>query len=337
MPVTVSSPQVHQRLIRTLLDRYYGADSPAEERGFISSHWQYHSQTFRLRLDADGAIAELHGEGKGTWLWSRPQRRLLDQACIGSHFLHIPHRLDVLRLLRTAGGVCRSMGLHPTLDVFRQVCTLALLRRYLPASAGLGRLNVMFIGDGYGVLAALVKAVIPNSTAVMVDIGKTLLFQAHYCQRAHPASIHAFVDEVTDLPQADFVYCPAERLAALERFEFDAAVSIASMQEMNEPTVTRYFTFLRQHLRPTNLFYCCNRERKELLGGEVSEFIRYPWRADDIALVDGYCPWHQYFFASRRAQRGPKVFGVRMPLIGYYDGPIRHRLARLAVASPGRS
>jgi len=53
------------------------------------------------------------------------------------------------------------------------------------------------------------------------------------------------VDKETDLGQADFLYCPAETLHALEKYRFDIAVNVASMQEMTSATISRYFDFMR--------------------------------------------------------------------------------------------
>ena len=249
-----------------------------------------------------------------------------------SHLIHLPNRKELLRLFAVAARVCRAMGLDPTLDVFRQVCTLEVLQRHLPNEMRHKRMHVLMIGDGYGVLSALFKSVFPNSTVVMIDIGKTLLFQAYHCQKAHPEHEHALAASVSDLKRVDFVYCPAEDLVSLERFKFDMAMNIASMQEMNVSTIARYFAFLRKYLHPTNLFYCCNRESKTLVGGEVSEFLRYPWQDDDRYLLDEYCPWHQYFFSRSRAKNGLYFYGARVPFVNFYDGKIMHRLAVLATS-----
>jgi hypothetical protein len=51
---------------------------------------------------------------------------------------------------------------------------------------------------------------------------------------------------------------------------------------------------------PHNYFYCYNRERGVLPGGEVSSLADYyPWRAGDRVHLDEPCPWHQYFVTAR--------------------------------------
>ena len=197
------------------------------------------------------------------------------------------------------------------------------------------RLNVLMIGDGFGVLASMFKSVFPNSTVVMIDIGKTLLFQAYRCQRAHPGADHVLATAEADLQSAEFVYCPAEQLESLGNLRFDLAVNTNSMQEMNDQTIQGYFDFLRGHFHPENLFYCCNRESKTMEGGEVSEFLNYPWRDDDRHLVDGVCPWLDYFLSWGRNLRGLSILGKRVPMVNYYDGVTLHRLTVLATDSVG--
>ena len=187
----------------------------------------------------------------------------------------------------------------------------------------------MMIGDGYGFLSALIKAIFPKASIVLVDLGKTLLFQSYYCQKVYPGCTHLLPHMVFEKERVDFVYCPTERLNELERYRFDLAVNIASMQEMNLLTIQRYFDFLRRTLQKKNLFYCCNRESKTLPGGELVVFNKYPWHENDEYLVDEYCPWHDYFFSPARTRLGLRIKGVRVPFVNYYDGKHIHRMARL--------
>ena len=303
----------NQGLIRYLIENYYRGGINPQESQFVSSHWKHYGELFDVKVDAEGNLVSLSGKAFGTCKWGGLGHRFLDQLCVSSHLVHLSHRRQVLRLRAIAVKICDAMGLDPTFDVFRQVCSLELLQSHLPDHMHHKRMHVLMIGDGYGVLSALFKSVFPNSTVVMVDIGKTLLFQAYYCQKAHPECVQDLAGTVADLDGVDFVYCPTEDLATLEGFKFDIAVNIASMQEMSISTIARHFAFLRKCLQPNNLFYCCNRESKTLIGGEVSEFLKYPWRGDDRFLVDGYCLWHRYFFSRSRTKNGLCLFGVRVP------------------------
>jgi hypothetical protein len=309
-------------LEHALLQAYYGTPWTDD----TSSHWREYGDRFQIAIDPAGNLRP-RGYGFGACRWQGVGHGLFDVATSLAHLTHLDGRRRILALLAVARRLVRAAGLHPTFDVLRQVCTCALLERYIGAYAASER--IVIIGDGYGVLAALMKAVYPRSRVALVDLGRTLLFQVHHVRRAHPHATHVLAGAGGALEAADFVYCPSDRIEALAGLRFDIAINVASMQEMAPPTVTAYFAFLRSHLVDRNLFYCCNRERKELVGGEVSEFAAYPWRAGDQVLVDGPCPWHQYFLARRRVRRGARVLGLPVPFVRHYDGPQRHRLAVL--------
>lgn len=318
------------QLLRYLIKTYYEDPPRPDEEAWLSSHWKHYSDSFEVKTDRDGNLISLKGIAFGTAKWSSFLQRSVDQFCVATQLIEVPHRRDILRLRKIAAKVCGRMGLDPTGDVFRQVCSLDLMKRHLPMDTSGNRRAFLIIGDGYGVLSALVKELYPNSTIALVDIGKTLLFQAYYCQLAHPGFKHELASGNIDRENSGFVYCPAENLEYLERFEFDVAINIASMQEMNTRTIERYFAFLRRNLRPNNLFYCANREFKTLMGGEVNEFFLYPWSPADRHLVDGPCPWHRYYFAKSKSNNGLYLFGVRVPFVNFYDGTIWHRLSVLA-------
>jgi len=297
----------------------------------MSSYWKEATSLFQIEVDGEDNPISFKGSHFASCRWTGLRSRVIDQLCILSHLIHLPHKRALIRLMDTATTICRTMGLDSTLDVFRQICTLQVLQRYLPDEMRQKRIHVLMVGDGFGVLSALFKSVFPNSTVVMVDIGKTLIFQAFHCQKAFPNSIHESADSIFDIDTIDFVYCPAEDLKALENFKFDVAVNVASMQEMAEPVLTAYFDFFRKTMQPDNLFYCCNRVSKSLSGGEVSEFYKYPWTNDDQHLLDDNCPWSNYYFAPGISLTAPRFVGVKIPFVGRYDGKVVHRLSILAV------
>jgi putative sugar O-methyltransferase len=307
---------------QTLLAAYYGSRAPGAD---MSSHWRDYSGQFDVRVDETGRLAAV-GVGFGNCRWQGPVHRLFDAVTRASHLARLPHRREIRKMYGAAAAVARRMGLDPTMDVFRQACTAELLERSISGRGAVRR--IVIIGDGYGVLGALLKTRMPHAQIVYVDLGRTLLFQAHHVGRAFPGAAHALIAAPSDpWPSADFVYCPSEHAAAIASAPADLAINIASMQEMSADVVASYFAILRRALAPAGLFYCCNRERKVMPGGEVSEFAAFPWRPDDRILLDERCPWHQYFFAARGRAR---VGGLPVPFLQFYDGPHRHRLAALA-------
>jgi hypothetical protein len=212
-----------------------------------------------------------------------------------------PNRWWVLGQMRQAIALHRSMGLAFTQDSVRQLCTLALLRPLLS-----DRARVLIIGDGFGVLAALLASQYPTATLHLVDISP-----AFDEQRSRLSQAFARNEDGTR-----FTFTHAGDLSA-QRFgdrRYDVAVNVASMQEMNPSEVARYFDFMRG--RVTH-FYCCNRERKTFPDGTVSAFDEYPWSDRDEVLLDEPCPWHQWYVS------------YLPPFVHRYDGPTRHRLVRL--------
>lgn len=321
----------NQDLLYHLLRNYYDQETNLQEEKYISSHWKHYSNLFDVKVDDQGDLVSISGQAFGKMKWNGLFDKFLDWATIVSYLLHLPHKKEILRLGAIAVKICNAMNLDPTFDVFRQVCSLELLQRKLPTAMQEKSLCVLMIGDGYGVLSTLFKQVYPGSTIILIDLGKTLLFQAYHCQKAHPQYNHEYVTNVNNLDNVDFLYCPAEKFKLLEGYKFDIAVNITSMQEMDKETVSSYFTFLRKCLQPNNLFYCCNRESKDLIGGEVSNFLNYPWEEGDRFLVDEYCPWHKYFFSGAHSRNGVHVLGIRIPFVNLYDGKHLHRLANLDI------
>ncbi len=326
----------YPNIFNHIYSRYYvHEDERVEQNKFISSHWQYKSRDFIVKKDGE-LIKNIYGIGFGEMEAKNIPKKLLVYLCHLSYFIRLQNKLEIIRLSKLAFKICKKMGFYFSFDVFKQVCSLALINQKLSPGMKERRLNFLMIGDGYGFLSSLVKTVYPNSTIVLIDMGKTLLFQSFYCQRVHPASSHRSVLEKDKFNlnsndcNYDFIYCPTEYLQEVSKIKFDIAINIASMQEMNYDTISRYFSFMRTNLNKDNLFYCCNREFKKLVGGEMIKFDEYPWIKDDKFLIDGYCPWYKYR-VSRHARHKMKILNIiNVPFLAYFDSPFKHRVAILS-------
>jgi len=310
-------------IVRRLFDEYYAKSGVADEH--TSSHWRELHQDARVEIDGE-KIIKLAGSGFGDLQNTSLVYRTFSGLTIFCYLLILKNRFQIIRLLPSALRLSRKMGLHFTYDAFRQVCVVVALKPYLRVKA----VRILNIGDGYGFFSALIKNYYPDAKIICVDLGKTLLFQAHYCQRAFPASIRCLAGEQSIAANVDFVFCPAEDLESLSGEKFDLAVNIASMQEMNSETLRRYFQFLRRTLNTDGHFYCCNREEKVMSGGEVSRLSDYPWKAGDKNIWDEVCPWYRFFLSSHRTPKGPRIGNMRVPFMNTFDGVVRHRLVKLA-------
>ena len=317
-------------IVLSLYKTYYASNATPDS--LVSSHWKKYHQLARISVH-DNRVQSLKGEAFGVMENPTVYARIISQLMNTSYFLSLNNKNAIREISKSAKALCRKINFFYSYDCFRQVCALALFIQHIPKDKAV---NILCIGDGYGFFSFLAKAVFPKARLYLVDLGKTLLFQAHYGQMAYPHLIHQLIDESTN-PQnlnnlAELTYCPAEHLDKLNNCLFDVAVNISSMQEMNQDSVMNYFSFIRAHMPKENLFYCANRLEKIMPGGEVSRFFEYPWRSGDKHLIEEMCPWQKYVLSVHRSPRGPKVFNIRVPFVQYYDGDIYHRLTVLETA-----
>jgi hypothetical protein len=303
-----------------------------------SSHWKSLGPQSEVRVENE-VIAALRGVGFGDCQGNGGiASKLFHFATILSYLAIIPHKSKVLpwmtyawRLLHSLGGV----DMFFSYDVFRQCCVASILE---PHIVKWKNPNILFIGDGYGILAGLLKSRFTKSQAFLVDIFPALLFQAIILGMCMPESKHSFnspnkiKDKECDHQSAkpDFIYCFGGDLSVLKEQTFDLVINVASMQEMNRDTVAGYFSFIRSHLGKEGLFYCCNREEKVLPDGEILRFVDYPWHKMDKHLLDSEPKFYRHFFSHRPTLRQLKVGSFAVPFGRMFDGPMHHRLTRLS-------
>jgi hypothetical protein len=189
-------------------------------------------------------------------------------------------------------GLLEKLHAEPNFLSFRTSCAAAVLLQQwqnIPA-------RFLVIGDGQGLMGALMKWIFSDMEVISVDLPPLLGVQKDLYHQA------GLTGEFLEPPQ----------LETIQRI--DCAFNMASMQEMPPTEVARYFGFLRSC---SALFYCVNREEKRLVGGEVLRFEDYPWSENDTVLLDEPC-WYYTHFVNHRP-----------PFFHRFDGPIRHRLAVL--------
>lgn len=218
----------------------------------------------------------------------------------------------------TLAAAARKQGRIYDQEMLRQALVLARVLEFGEIPAG----PVAVIGDGFGSLSTLILSSLSGSKVVAVNLAKTLLTDILYCRAALPRlGVALAVDEesyraaLADQKIRLVALC-ADDAELLGGAPLAAAFNVASMQEMDPPVIARYFALLRR--AETGLFYCCNREEKRLPDGTITRFADYAWSPKDGVLLDELCPWHDFYYL------------LRPPFYFSYDGPIRHRLARLA-------
>lgn len=287
-----------------------------------SSHWkEYGAKTVVSR---EGTRLILRGAGFG--IMTRPRLGVLSflERLSYRHAFSTRSHAVIWKLTKR---LARDLGIGLTYDVWKASMVAATLADHWQAHR-LQPKTFLLIGDGYGVLGGVIHRLLPAARLYFVDLPKILVFQVNTMQRVAPQAATALLS--ADRSQAahiNFVF-PRD-LEHISEPVIDCAINVASMQEMNTSSIAQYFSFLRRRTSAHSRFYCVNRLRKELPGGEVTDFRAYPWHESDEIFLDGVCPYYTHFLSSRTLPNGPRVLGVRIPFVNYFDGVIVHRLARL--------
>lgn len=251
-------------------------------------------------------------------------------------YLFVTSKLRCYRhVWRVAKPLAREIsgGRNFNVTVFRSACALAVLADHWK-TFGLSPRIFALIGDGSGFLGALIRRWKPNSLLYCIDLPKTLIFQAH---------LHEMVDR-----KATMSLCATGKIGNRGRTtnitfvlpqdiehipdQIDCAINIMGMQEMPEFSVASYFAFLRRRSMPHSRFYCVNESRRKMPGNDGVNFADYPWQENDEIFVDGSCPYFTHFFARSTLPDGPRILGMRVPFVNYFDSVLKHRLVHLAPA-----
>ncbi len=288
-----------------------------------SSHWAVYGEQTRAEIDKDGL--HLHGVGFGDY-----QRRLLQwlPAIVGrwSHRKASSECRSFADTHTTAIRLARDLRLGYTYDVWRQTVALSVLRDHWE-EYDLQPQSFLMIGDGHGFLGALVRRVIPDAHIYSVDLPKMLVFQAVTYAHSDPVACL----NVGASAESDVDFLKPEDIENLPS-EIDCAVNVASMAEMKAESIHSYFNCLRARSAGHSRFYCVNRATKTHPDGTKISFSAYPWKPADEVFIDGHCPYYSHFWSMNTAPDGPRFAGVRVPFLNAFDGPVLHRLTRLADA-----
>lgn len=291
-----------------------------DEEASISSLWREQSDQFQY---VDGNFegltgfgnyeAPMHGLRRALhWLLMAPFRRM------GEKFR------SFRRIHKIARDIASRQNRNYNLDILRQTITVSFLLEHVRAELENDDGFILTIGDGFGTFSALILSVFPNARVIMVNLTKVLLADIVYLRKGVTGVSVALANDDLSLAKAvadrsiRAVAIRSDDAGLLKNVRISLATNIVSMQEMNPSVIAEYFDVMRHALGAKPVFYCCNRENKTLTDGTVVVFNEYPWRDDDEILVDELCPWNEYRYATRP------------PFYRPYDGPIRHRLARLA-------
>lgn len=222
--------------------------------------------------------------------------------------------------------LARDLSIRISYDIWKSAVILAVLEDHWEEHRLSPRTFAM-IGDGSGILGALVRRVRPGARMFCIDLPKGLTFQSYFHSRADErVRLSRALDPGRE--KADVLFALSQEAESVSE-PIDCAVNIASMQEMNASSIRSYFQFLRKRSGPDSRFYCVNREEKKLPGGETARINGYPWDTRDRVFLNGPCPYYTHYFSRRMRPPGLRRLGVRVPFINAFDGPMLHRLVHL--------
>lgn len=305
--------------VRELIDIANQDPFPLED---TSSHWQLYGPQSIIEPRGDSLYLSGQGFG-GVYAPSRIRRTL--NTIERFAYWRITRQIKSYRsIFKTATQLARCLSFDMTFDVWKQSVVLATLKDHW-IEYNLEPKQFALIGDGYGFLGALIRALIPNACIYNIDLPKTLVFQAFTHSSLFPTRVTSVMS--TARGQADTTFVLPQDIELIPN-QIDCAINVASMGEMAKSSIESYFRFLRARSKSSSRFYCVNRERKELPGGEVTIFADYPWSLEDDIFLDGVCPYYR-FVLGRTQPNGPNIFGIRVPLINHFDGLVMHRLCHL--------
>jgi hypothetical protein len=288
-----------------------------------SSHWQKYHSSFRF---TGSGFEGLQGFGG----YRKPRGKFLSAA---ERLLQSPFRkmggAKFPLLDRLAYDITNKQNRAYDLDVLRQALTVSYLHDHAVGLLSEKSTGIV-IGDGFGSITSLLLASRSAGRVILVNLTKTLMVDLWFLRlwmgdRVFDTSVD-LVTNTEDLSTALNKSTSAEfgRIIAIRAMDHQLlrqcsanfAVNIASMQEMDPPVIAAYFDDLRCIAGNQKLmFYCCNREEKNLPDGTITRFSDYPWTEGDEIHADELCPWHQQYYL------------FKPPFFRPYDGPIRHRLA----------
>lgn len=310
---------MYDTILTTLYDRYY--ENFNGHSSVTSSHWRRIGSHNVTKMSTDW---DVHGGGFGNFL----ENNLINK------IVHYPELLLSEGLLRhyqcpdriiTAGKeVAHIQNRLCEFDCIKQMLSLSVISKYLHVDLSArnpfvkrGIYVACVIGDGYGYFTSLLKFLDPELKIISVNLGRTLFFDVLYTKKGLPdEETLLLTDENYKNSLVALNFCEAERYELLCDQPVDLFINIASMQEMDPVIIRTYFNYMRQSSSAKVYFYCCNRERKVLPDGTVSDFSEYPWD-DAHILFDELCPWYQRYPYSLP------------PFWIQFDGTTRHRLVEL--------
>ena len=192
------------------------------------------------------------------------------------------------------------------IDTIRHIFTFEKLKKFVNPK------SICIIGDGKinGILGA--HLTFPNAKIYSINLAEVLILDNLILEKTDISlkkSI-ALIDDKNNKEEKLLNIIPSSNKKFLMNKQIELFINIVSFQEMAFEEIKEYFKIVKNN---KSKLYCCNREYKELIGGEKLYFDKYPFLNAKKIFWEN-CPWHQKFYS------------LKPPFIRKYDGNIKHCL-----------
>lgn len=225
--------------------------------------------------------------------------------------------INNIKIFKNIIEVCNKTNILIEFDQIKHGIILNILTKYINFK---NNNFVCIIGDGHGFFGSLIKKHFPNSKIIFINLARNLFLDAYYVNKTFDNINSLLLDEnnkkklITN--NYDFIFIDAENFELIAKLPVYLFINIASMQEMDNKTISKYFEYIRKNSK-AEYFYCCNRKDKTLPDSETVIFDKYPWLSSDKVLVEEICNWYKKYPISR------------YPFLKNFDGLIKHKLIKL--------
>jgi len=272
-----------------------------------SSHWKYYTKNFNSQL-----VNQSYGvAGFGTA--SKKNLIKIIYHYIFQRILFFKNNIFKTDNYNLMKSICNIQKRNLNLDSLRHVFTHNLLEKYISNTKNK---ICCCIGDGRTNYIAPLLLNKKFKKIISVNLSEILLADLQLLKYVIKSDEIIIIESENDYSRyinddkTRLLLLPAKKCNILFNKNIDFFINIASFQEMKNSTVKLYFDIIKSN---NSLFYCCNREYKELMGGEILEFDKYDWGNPKVFFKE-YCPWHQLYYS------------IIPPFFFKYDGKIVHIL-----------
>ena len=282
-----------------------------------SSHWIKYTKDFNFKY---GSISGISG-------FSEETKKLPLLGCYHKilqkfNFSNIDFSFDDY-WYKTANSAMSKQARVVDLCVLRQVFTLKLLEEKIDLE---NINNICVIGDGQSNFVAIALESQKFKKVLSINLPEVLLNDFNLIKKmGFPLNKVELLETKNQVynylnnENIKFGMIEANNANILTEEKIDLFVNIASFGEMNLDIVNNYFKIIKSSIHGTYL-YSCNREKKELPDGTITQEKDYPWEGFTQKILDEKAPWHSSYYKLRRGLIPiPKI---KIP----FDGPIIHKL-----------